>query len=70
MTKAKKTFAMDLAALMAVEQLASESKKSPEKILLSFMKSLTCQMLYDDSTKLWWDGPASIAAQFKQEKRS
>jgi hypothetical protein len=35
-------------------------------MLLEFLKSNTAKMLYDDSTKLWWDGPSSIAEDFKK----
>ena len=69
MTNEKKLFAMDLATLMTVEQLANETKKSQEEILLSFMKSNTAKMLYDDSTKLWWDGSSAIAEEYKTENR-
>ena len=46
-------FSMDLTAMMAVEQLSQETKQPQEKVLL-----------YDDSTKLWWDGPSATAQEF------
>ncbi len=64
----KTLFAMDLTAKMAVEQLALETNQPPEKVLLDFMKSNTAKMLYDDSTKLWWDGPSAVAEEFKNQK--
>ena len=30
------------------------------------MESNTAKMLYDDSTKLWWDGPSAIAEEYKK----
>lgn len=62
-------FSMDLSVLMAVEQLANETNETTEETLLSFMKSNTAKMVYDDSTKLWWDGPAEIAEEYKIENR-
>ena len=67
MEKEKTLFAMDLAAVMAVEELATEEKKSTDEVLLSFMESNTGKMLYDDSLKLWWDGPTVVAEDFKKE---
>ena len=62
----KTLFAMDLTAMMAVEQLSAEKKQSQEKVLLDFMESNTAKMLYDDSTKLWWDGPSATAEEYKK----
>lgn len=68
MTKDKTLFAMDLTALMTVEQLARESDAPAEKVLIDFMKSNTAEMLYDDATKLWWDGPSAVAEEYKKQK--
>ena len=63
----KNAIAMDLVAKMAVEQLAKEQNKNIEKVLISFMKSNTGRMVYDDSTKLWWDGPSAVVQEYKNE---
>ncbi|MDY2839813.1 MAG: hypothetical protein SOT46_05510 [Treponema sp.] len=65
----KTLFAMDLTAKMAVEQLAQETELPQEELLLEFMKSNTAKMLYDDSTKLWWDGPSAVVEEFKSQKK-
>ena len=65
----KTLFAMDMIAKMAVEQLAKETNQSMEKVLLDFMESNTAKMLYDDSTKLWWDGPSATAEEFKKQAK-
>ena len=57
---------MDLTAMMAVEQLSAETNQAQEKVLLDFMESNTAKMLYDDSTKLWWDGPSATADEYKK----
>ena len=69
MANDKTLFSMDLTALMAVEQLAKETNQPMEKVLLDFMESNTAKMLYDDSTKLWWDGPSAVAEEFKNQKK-
>ena len=69
MSNEKTVFSMDLTALMAVEQLALETNQPQEKVLLDFMKSNTAKMLYDDSTKLWWDGPSATAEEFKKQAK-
>ena len=65
----KTLFAMDLTAMMAFEQLSTETNEPQEKVLLDFMESNTAKMLYDDSTKLWWDGPSATAEEFKNQKK-
>ena len=67
MANDKILFSMDLTALMAIEKIAKESQRSPEDVLVDFMKSNTAKMLYDDSNKLWWDGPDAPAEEFKRE---
>lgn len=67
MEREKTLFAMDLAALMTVEEISEKLKKPEEDVLISFMESNTGKMLYDDSTKLWWDGPAACAERFEKE---
>ena len=70
MTNDKTLFAMDLTALMAIEQIAKETNQPLEKTFLDFMESDTAKMLYDDSTKLWWDGPSAIAEEYKKSPSS
>lgn len=67
MNKEKTLFAMDLTILMAVEELALETGRSSEEILLSFMESETGKNVYDDSLKLWWDGPDAVIERYKLE---
>lgn len=63
----KTQFAMDLTAMMAVEKIAEDLQRPQEDVLVDFMKSNTAKMLYDDSNKLWWDGPDAIAEEFERE---
>ena len=68
MSSDKTLFSMDLVAMMAVEDIAEREQKSKEDALISFMESNTAKMPYDDSTKLWWDGPAATAEEYEKEK--
>lgn len=68
MVSDKILFAMDLTALMAVEKIAKNSQRPEEDVLVEFMESNTAKMLYDDSNKLWWDGPDATAEEFEREK--
>lgn len=63
----KNEIAMDLITKMAVELIAKEQHKDIEEVLISFMESNTGRMVYDDSTKLWWDGPAAVVQEYKTE---
>lgn len=63
----KITAAMDLTTQMAVSILAEQLKKSPDEMLIDFMQSNTCKMLYNDKCKLWWDGPFVVAEEYKAE---
>jgi hypothetical protein len=60
--------AMDLTAMMAVSEIAGETGKTPAEVLVAFMNSRTGKMLYNDSTKAWWDGPSAIADSYLKEK--
>lgn len=68
MVSDKTLFAMDLTALMAVEKIAKDSQRPQEDVLVDFMESNTAKILYDDSNKLWWDGPDATAEEFEREK--
>ena len=68
MVNDKTLFAMDLTALMAVEKIAKDSQRPQEDVLVDFMESNTAKMLYDDSNKLWWDGPDATAEEYEREK--
>lgn len=60
-------FAMNLSAVLLIERLAQERNCSTEEAFFIFMKSKTAQMLYDDSTKLWWDGTEAILENLNRE---
>lgn len=68
MSEDKISFAMDLAAMLTIEELSMDMGRPLDEVFIDFMGSNTAAMLFDDETKLWWDGPLSIAAAYKAER--
>lgn len=62
--------AMDLSVAMAAEEISKKKNISLSSALLSLMESNTGKMIYNDSTKLWTEGPSSIADCFFEETKS
>jgi len=58
---------MNLVAMMLAEDIAEETGRPAEEILLEFMQSRTAVSLYNDSLKLWWDGPSVVGEWYKEE---
>lgn len=63
-------FTIDMLITMVVEELASDFGKDPKDVLADFCLSKTGKALYDESTKLWWNGPSYIADLYKEELES
>lgn len=59
--------AMDLTAVMVVCDLADGAERDVADLLPAFLQSQTAELLYDDSLKYWWDGPAVLEDMFKAE---
>ena len=67
MTNEQKVFAMNIVTELLVEDIAEETGRPAEDVLLDFMQSKTAVSLYNDSLKLWWDGPSAVGEQYKKE---
>ena len=65
--KEKKIFAMKIVAELLVEDIAEETGRPVEDVLLDFMQSEMAEKLYDDSLKLWWDGPDAFRERYEKE---
>ena len=63
----KENNAIDQLIAMVVEEIAEAENRDPSAVLPEFLNSNTADMLYDRSTKLWWDGPSSVAEQYLTE---
>ena len=61
------TNTMDLLATMAAASIAADLGISNTQALVGFLASRTAEMLYDEETKLWWDGSAAIAQMYEDE---
>ena len=59
--------AIDILVTMALEELADELKRKPTDIFSEFLNSKTANELYDEETKLWWDGPSAVAQMYLEE---
>ena len=61
-TDEQKKFAVDVTVTLVVEELVKDLKLEPSVALKDFVSSKTGALLYDESSKLWWNGPSYIAA--------
>lgn len=66
-TKERLEYTIDVLAAMAVEEIAEDMGKEPKDVLADFLLSKTGRALYDDTTKLWCNGPSYIADMYKGE---
>ncbi len=66
-SKDQMNFTIDMLITMVVEELTEEFRKDPKEVLSDFCVSKTGKALYDESTKLWWNGPSYIADMYKEE---
>lgn len=67
LTEDQKKYVIDLAVTLVVEELCTDQQADPTKVLSQFVASNTGALLYDESSKLWWCGPAYIAEMYRQE---
>lgn len=68
LSKEKVEFTIDLLISMVVEELSEDLGKPTEDILTDFVESKTGKLLYNEDSKLWWNGPSYIAELYKTEK--
>lgn len=52
---------------LIVEELSEDLKIEPDEMLSSFLLSKTGALLYDEQSRLWWNGPSYIADLYKNE---
>ena len=56
-------------AAVASQIIARRQKISRTKAFTRFMKSKTAEMLFDESTYMWMNGPDYIADEYRREKK-
>lgn len=66
-TEETKKNAIDMVVTMVVDELAEDMQLNPTELLPRFITSKTGKLLYDENSKLWWNGPSDIAEMFKAE---
>lgn len=63
----KINYTIDLLITMAVEEISEDTGKDSKEVLTDFLCSKTGKALYDESTKLWCNGPSYIAELYMEE---
>lgn len=66
-TEEQKKFAIDAIVTLTVEEISLETGEDIMTILPKFIESKTAAALYDESSKIWWNGPAYIAEMYLEE---
>ncbi len=67
LTQEKLNYTIDLLITMVTEEIAEETGKDRKEVLTDFLCSKTGMALYDESTKLWCNGPAYISELYMEE---
>ena len=70
MIASENEYTIELLAAMAVTNLARRQKISRTKAFTRFIKSKTAEMLFDESTYMWMNGPDYIADEYRREKKT
>lgn len=58
---------IDLLVTLIVGELSEDLKINPDEMFSKFVSSRTEALLYDEESKLWWNGPSYIADIYKEE---
>ena len=66
-TKEKMDYTIDILVSMIVDEIAETIGKDRNEILPEFVVSKTGKALYDESTKLWCNGPSYIVDMYLEE---
>ena len=60
-SKERINYTIDLLVTMVVDEVSESTGKNSKDVLVDFILSKTGKTLYDDSTKLWCNGPSYMA---------
>ena len=63
-------YKMELLVAMVSANIAKHQKISKIKAFMRFMKSKTAEMLFDESTYIWMNGPDYIVDEYRREKKA
>lgn len=59
--------AMNCVASVAIQEIAEEFGLGLDAAAGGFLASDTARRLFDDGTKLWWDGPSTVVDDYLRE---
>jgi hypothetical protein len=68
-TEEQKKYAIDAIVTLTLDEIALDTGEELSAILPKFIASKTAETLYDETSKLWWNGPAYIAEMYLKEKQ-
>ncbi len=68
--KEKLDYTIDLLITMVVEEIAEDTGKNRNDILIEFLSSKTGKALYDPSNRLWWNGPSYLVELYNEELKN
>jgi len=60
--------AINLLAMMVIEEISRKECRDPSDVLPEFLASDTAALLFDETSKFWWSGPSAIADNYRQEQ--
>lgn len=66
-SKERINYTIDLLVTMVVDEVSESTGKNSKDVLVDFILSKTGKALYDDSTKLWCNGPSYITEMYMDE---
>lgn len=64
-----KELAMELLCAMTIEEIAEETNDDIEDVYREFRRSKTFEMLFDEETGLWLNGPDYVAYEYESSKK-
>lgn len=63
----KKENAIDMLVTLIIEKLSEDLQMDPDGVFSRSIFSKTAGLLYDETSKLWWNNPSDIAEMFCSE---
>ncbi len=69
-SKEKLNYTTDLLITMVTDEIAEETGKNRNEVLIDFLCSKTGKALYDEKTKLWCNRPSYIADLYMEELKN
>lgn len=66
-SKEKMNYTIDLLITMVTDEIAEETGRDRKEVLTDFLCSKTGKALYDETTRLWCNGPSYIVELYMEE---